>query len=112
MSTNLKKMTANLMVEDATKQATLKSLRQIPGVGKSIANDLWNLGFRSVQELKNKDAEEMYLQLCAQQGAHIDRCMLYVFRCAVYYASNENYDAELLKWWNWKDSARPTKMRR
>ncbi|NQU25233.1 MAG: pathogenicity locus, partial [Candidatus Nealsonbacteria bacterium] len=28
---------------------------------------------------------------------------LYVFRCAVYFASNATHDAELLKWWNWKD---------
>lgn len=33
----------------------------------------------------------------------MDRCMLYVFRCAVYYASSEQHDPELLKWWNWKD---------
>ena len=96
---------------DATEQAILKEFQQIPGVGKSIANDLWNLGLRSVQDLKDKDPEELYLQLCAQQGRQIDRCMLYVFRCAVYYASNDSYDAELLKWWNWKDNARPNKVR-
>ena len=96
---------------DAIKQATLKEFQHIPGVGKSIANDLWNLGLRSVQDLKDKDPEELYLQLCAQQGRQIDRCMLYVFRCAVYYASNETYNAELLKWWNWKDSAQTDKVR-
>ncbi|WP_394701143.1 helix-hairpin-helix domain-containing protein [uncultured Methanolobus sp.] len=34
---------------------------------------------------------------------NLDRCMLYVFREAVYFASNEEHDPELLKWWNWKD---------
>jgi hypothetical protein len=29
--------------------------------------------------------------------------MLYVFRTAVYYASNSKHDPEKLKWWNWKD---------
>jgi Pathogenicity locus len=29
--------------------------------------------------------------------------MLYIFRSAVYYASNDSHDPELLKWWNWKD---------
>jgi hypothetical protein len=89
-----------------SQQTTLKEFRQIPGVGKSIANDLWNLGFRSVQDLKNQDPEELYVRQCAQQGTQVDRCMLYVFRCAIYYASNENHDPELLKWWNWKDEAR------
>jgi hypothetical protein len=29
--------------------------------------------------------------------------MLYVFRCAVYYASTRDPDPRLLQWWNWKD---------
>jgi hypothetical protein len=27
--------------------------------------------------------------------------VLYVFRSAVYFASNERHDPELLKWWSW-----------
>ena len=90
------------LIED-DKQAVLKEFRRIPGVGKSIAEDLWNLSLRSVSDLKNQDPEVLYMSLCALQGTQVDRCMLYVFRCAVYYASNDTYDAELLKWWNWKD---------
>ena len=101
MTTKLKKLTPYLVDEDA-KQSILREFRQIPGVGKSIAEDLWNLGLRSVSDLKNQDPEALYMRLCAFQGAHVDRCMLYVFRCAVYYASHDVHDAELLKWWNWK----------
>jgi hypothetical protein len=90
-------------LSESTQQTILKEFQQIPGVGKSIAQDLWNLGFRSVQELKDQDPEELYVRQCIQQGTHVDRCTLYVFRCAVYYASNEQHDPELLKWWNWKD---------
>lgn len=84
-------------------KAVTKELIVIPGVGKKIANDLWNLGIRSVSNLKNRDPEELYQQLCDFQGMHLDRCVLYVFRCAVYFASNDEHDPELLKWWNWKD---------
>ncbi len=84
-------------------QTILKQLQVIPGVGKAVALDLWNLGYRSVQDLQGQDPEEMYVRLCALQGTQVDRCMLYTFRCAVYYASNEQHDHELLKWWNWKD---------
>jgi len=84
-------------------QATLKDLQRIPGVGKSIARDLWNLGVRSPADLRGQDPELLYERLCAYQGARIDRCMLYVFRCAVYFASHEQHEPELLKWWNWKD---------
>ncbi len=75
----------------------------IPGVGKAVAKDLENLGYRTVADLKNEDPEAMYERLCALQGIRVDRCMLYTFRCAVYFASNQTHDTELLKWWNWKD---------
>jgi hypothetical protein len=101
MTTKLKNLTPNLLDENE-KQMVLREFRQIPGVGKRIAEDLWNLGLRSVSDLKNQDPEDLYLRLCALQGTHVDRCMLYVFRCAVYYASNDIHDPELLKWWNWK----------
>ena len=90
-------------MDEAVKSATLKDFRRIPGVGKSIAVDLWNLGLREVAELKNRDPEELYTRLCIQQGTHVDRCMLYVLRCAVYYASTADPEPALLQWWIWKD---------
>jgi len=86
-----------------SRQQSLKVLQEIPGVGKSIAGDLWELGIRRVSDLKGKDPEKLYIKRCAQVGMQIDRCLLYVFRCAVYYASARRHEPELLKWWNWKD---------
>ena len=80
----------------------LKELQQIPGVGPSIAQDLYELGIRSIHDLIGKDPEALYQARCRQQGCCIDRCLLYVFRCAVYFASTPNPDPELLKWWQWK----------
>ncbi|NPV92986.1 MAG: pathogenicity locus [Firmicutes bacterium] len=97
---------------DQEKERVLKDLRRIPGVGKSIADDLWRMGFRSVEELKQQDPEEMYLRFCHMEQALVDRCLLYVFRGAVYFASNEEHDPELLKWWNWKDDPGRGKTRR
>ncbi|WP_419784141.1 helix-hairpin-helix domain-containing protein [Maridesulfovibrio sp.] len=81
----------------------IKSFQTIPGVGKSISMDLWNLGYRSLDEIKNENPDDMYARLEDLAGCHVDRCMLYVFRCAVYYVGTENRDPELEKWWNWKD---------
>jgi hypothetical protein len=81
----------------------LKELQSIPGVGKCIAEDLWNMGFRSSADLKGLDPDKMYLDFQKIQVGPVDRCMLYVFRCAVYYVSEKDHDPELLKWWNWKD---------
>lgn len=89
--------------DNTVKKIGLKRLREIPGVGPKIANDLWQLGFKQPGELVGQDPEELYARLCAWQGIKVDRCMLYVFRCAVYYASNLEPEPDLLKWWNWKD---------
>ncbi len=79
-------------------------LQIIPGVGPSISQDLHDLGFRTVPDLAGHDPEEMYRDLCELRGSPIDRCVLYVFRCATYFASHRVHDPDLLKWWNWKDS--------
>lgn len=81
----------------------LGDLRRIPGVGKAIALDLWNLGLRSVDDLRGRDPADLYARLEALAGTHVDRCMLYVLRCAVYFAETADPDPERLKWWNWKD---------
>lgn len=78
-------------------------LQKIPGVGKSIAEDLRNLGIKQVNDLRNRNPEDLYNDLCKRMGKPVDRCMLYVFRCAVYFASNTKHDPEKLKWWHWKD---------
>lgn len=83
--------------------AAIRKLQEIPGVGPSIAHDLWRLGFGSVGELKGGDPQKLYDRLCDLKKAKIDRCCLYVFRCAVYYASRRKHDPEKLKWWNWAD---------
>ena len=82
---------------------SIREFQAIPGVGKSLAQDLVDLGYRKVADLRDEDPEEMYQNLCDLREQHIDQCVLYVFRCAVYFASNNVYEPELLKWWNWKD---------
>lgn len=77
-------------------------LQEIPGIGPSMAKDLRDLGIFKIKDLVGQDAETMYKRLCQIHDMHIDRCVLYVFRCAVYYASAKNHDPELLRWWNWK----------
>ena len=78
-------------------------LVRIPGVGKSIAKDLNNIGIFRIEDLKHNDPEKLYNALCQKQGMKLDRCLLYVMRCAVYYASHTKHNPELLKWWKWKD---------
>jgi DNA polymerase/3'-5' exonuclease PolX len=86
----------------SSKTIGLKELQRIPGVGKSIANDLWEIGIEKVDDLIDKDPEQLYIKSNKHVGVTQDPCLLYVFRCAVYYASSKTHDKEKLKWWNWK----------
>lgn len=78
-------------------------LEVIPGVGPAAAEDFNRLGFFEVTQLKGQNPQQLYDDICALDGMKHDRCVLYVFRCAVYYASRRKHDPEKLKWWNWKD---------
>lgn len=85
---------------------SIKDLMQIPGIGKSISMDLISIGITAVNDLIGKDPEMIYRQSNAQAGKVQDRCLLYSFRCAVYFAETKKSerDPEKLKWWNWKDN--------
>ena len=78
-------------------------LQTIPGVGPSIAADLRSLGIGRVADLKGRSPQVLYDALCTLTDTRQDPCVLYTFRCAVYFASRRKHDPEKLKWWNWKD---------
>jgi hypothetical protein len=65
--------------------------------------DLHAIGIFKIEDLIGKDPMDLFEQSNRIAGIVQDRCLLYVFRCAVYYAETKNPDPEKLKWWNWKD---------
>jgi hypothetical protein len=89
------------------KSTAVKELMTIPGVGKSIANDLWRIGIKKIEDLKGTDPTELYGLSNREAGVTQDRCLLYTFRCAVYFANTptKKQNPEKLKWWNWKDNS-------
>ncbi|MBQ3509857.1 MAG: Pathogenicity locus [Peptococcaceae bacterium] len=80
-------------------------LQKIPGVGRQTEQDLIAIGYSTIASLRGANPEELYEQECIRQGVKVDRCVLYVYRCAVYYANTppDERKPERLKWWNWKD---------
>ncbi len=82
------------------------ALETIPGVGPRTAEDLHALGIDRVEDLVGRNPEELFARLCALEGGHSDRCNLYVYRCAVYFAEGGR-ERKWLEWWAWKDTARP-----
>jgi hypothetical protein len=86
------------------RQTAVRDLMRVPGVGVKTASLLWDMGIKGVSDLDHEDPEGLYLRACVLRGETIDRCVLYVFRAAVYYASNDRHEERLLKWWNWQDA--------
>lgn len=78
-------------------------LKIIPGVGDNMRLHLNKIGIHTVGDLVGKNPEEMYMQDCIVNGCNVDRCVLYVYRLAVYFAENDVHQPEKLKWWYWKD---------
>lgn len=81
----------------------IKQLRLLPGVGTSIARDLYDLKIYSQNDLINRDAIMLYEQLSEFKKVKVDKCMLYVFRCITYFSNHKIHDSQKLKWWFWKD---------
>ena len=84
-------------------------LQRIPGVGSGMAKRLEAIGCPTLESLRGRDPEELYLRECAMKGYQEDRCALYVWRTAVYYADHEARDPGKLKRWYWKDKTYPEK---
>jgi predicted RecB family nuclease len=52
-----------------------ESLLSIPGVGRSIAGDLQNIGIKSVSDLKGKSPETLYAMSNKRAGTVPLRCV-------------------------------------
>ena len=91
------------------KEIPASDLKKIPGVGANMEKHLHNIGIRCIADLRGKSPEELYHLDCLKKGFQDDRCVLYVFRCAVYFAEHEQHEPEKLKWWYWKDKEYPDK---
>ena len=85
------------------KAGIFKQFQTIPSVGKACSLDLWNIGLRSIADLKGQNPRILYNRLNTITGMTHDICMLYTLRCVVYFATEKDHENEKLKWWYWKD---------
>lgn len=83
-------------------------LQTIPGIGPALAADFRLIGVTLPSSLIGQNPERLYRKLEKVTGVHHDRCVLYTFRCAVYFVNTKKHNPELLKWWNWSDANLPT----
>lgn len=72
-------------------------LTDMPNVGPKVAAKLESIGIASPDDLRGRDAQELYEQLCAQDGVRHDPCLLDTFVATVAYADG----GPPLPWWHY-----------
>ena len=87
----------------------MSDLRLVPGIGAKKEQELIELGYDSLEALKNADPDELYSQSCIKQNRLLDKCVLYAFRCAVAYANDPVPDPEKYRWWYFCDKTQNEK---
>lgn len=75
--------------------AECEQLEQLPNIGPSIAADLRSIGVQHPAELAQRDAFDLYRQLCTASGKRQDPCVLDTFIAAVDFMRG----AEPRPWW-------------
>lgn len=62
------------------------------------------LEIEETAQLRDKEADNFYLDYCVESGGVADRVILYEMRAAVYFANTAKPDEKKLRWWFWKDN--------
>jgi hypothetical protein len=75
--------------------AEATTLESIPNIGRSMADDLRQLGIASPGDLIGKDAYTLYLALCDHSGQRQDPCVLDTFIAATRFMAGD----PPLPWW-------------
>lgn len=92
-----------LSIERCQYLVALAQFQTLASVGPAAAQDLWDLGCRSLADLARCSPVEMYRELSLKTGTQQDPCVEDVFRCAVAQARDPGLPVEQKDWWYWKE---------
>ena len=70
-------------------------LTQLPNVGPAVARKLERIGVTGQEDLRGRDGEQLFAELCALDGRAHDPCLLDTFVAAVAYVN----DGDARPWW-------------
>src|SRR5262249_49542905 len=86
---------------DPGERAAWRAFQQLGSIGPACAQDLLQLGFRAVDELRGQDPRALYHRLCELPGSRQDPCVEDVLRCAIAQVDDEGLPAPLRQWHRW-----------
>src|SRR5262249_54781229 len=81
--------------------AALAAFQRLGSIGLECARDLVKLGLRRRDDLKGRDAIELYRSLCAMTNTRQDPCVEDVFRCAIAQVDHADLPEHLRAWHRW-----------
>jgi Pathogenicity locus len=84
------------------RRVSTTDLQTMPNVGPKIARMLERLGIGRPEDLRGRDAEELFEELCVLDGRRHDPCLLDTFASAVDFASG----GPARPWWEYSRERR------
>lgn len=78
-------------------KTAIQDLMQIPGVSRTIADDLVLLGVKKVSDLKDKRAERLFAQYNKLTGKMQSKTLLTILENAVKFAEEEHVHLQTTK---------------
>jgi len=82
-------------------RAETRQLKDLVSIGPAMLEDFESLGIHSVAQLKKRNPERMYRDLCRIRKQVIDPCCLDTFVAAVAQAKDPSLPIEQRQWWYW-----------
>lgn len=86
--------------ERAQRLAALAQFQTVPSIGPDLANDVADLGYLTLAELKGKNPADLFDRLEQLRRTRIDPCVEDALRLMVYYAENADSDK---RWWDFTE---------
>ena len=78
-----------------------RQLKDLVSVGPATLKDFELLGISSVEQLIDKEPEDLYEEIKKRFEQKIDICLLDVFRVAIEQARNPSLPHEKCQWYYW-----------
>lgn len=82
-------------------QTGQRQLKDLTSVGPACLSDFELLGINNVADLRRRNPQRMYDELCRLKRQRLDPCCLDVFLAAVAQAKDPNLPIEQRQWWYW-----------
>ena len=82
-------------------QTETRQLKDLVSVGPAMLEDFELLGVQTVAQLRRRNPQRMYRELCRIRGQRIDPCCLDTFMAAVAQARDPELPIAQRHWWYW-----------